>query len=247
MKITASLIILGLCANICYAATPTPTNQANAMSRLWLNGTATQVYSVVNQTDAAIWNQYAQIVALDSPTGVSSFSILFGPGTTNETMYVWGLHLNSDYEFDKIYKRTLNANIIGRGTDTSMECVIKDEVITLPFAADASPAVAPDSPAFLSSVQYKLSTKYTSQSFLIQLRHHISSLQPVNRTQLLEKPTNSALETFGTTKALMLSSIRIAILSLRKLIAIQYQECHTKSILEVTMLMAPPTGPPPCL
>ena len=144
MKLTTLMIILGLCANLCFGSTVVPTSQFGAFASFWLNSTATKVVSVANQTDAMIWNQYAQIPVPVSPSG--SPGALFGPGTSNDTIYVYGFTsaTTNGGQIDKIYKRTLNATIIGWGNDTTMSCVIKDETILSAIpVSDGRATVAP--------------------------------------------------------------------------------------------------------
>lgn len=144
MKLITLMIILGLCANLCYGADVVPTSQFSALASLWLNSTATKVYSAANETDAMIWNQYAQTPVPASPSGVTPQSVIFGPGTTNDTIYVYGVTVTDGGQIDKIYKRTLNATIIGWGNDTTMSCVIKDETILSAIpVSDGRATVAP--------------------------------------------------------------------------------------------------------
>ena len=179
--IVVSLILLGLCANICYADV-TPTAQLSSIASLWLNGTATKVYSIENQTDAVFWNQAGLTPAPASPVGVEYDRVIFGPGTSNDTIYVYGLLHTSNL---KIHKRTLNATIVGWGNDTSMACVIKDEVIILPIELSSNAnsvsimtAVAPgylaillhvteegNSQIYLILVSGNTATSYTLASF----------------------------------------------------------------------------------
>ena len=150
MKIIASLIILGLCASVCYSDVTT-TSQASAMSTSWLNNTATKVYSAANETDAAIWNQNAQASPPSPATGVGESDVIFGPGTSNDTAYVYGI-LTDSSKLSKIYKRTLNATIVSWGNDTNMASVVKDDTISSTTPASSFvKAVGPGYLAILST------------------------------------------------------------------------------------------------
>ena len=111
MKIIASIFVLGICTIVCYGATPSPTTQSGAMSYSWLNNIETKVYDATNTTDAEIFNQNALTTVPGSPTGVSFENVVFGPGTTNVTAYVYGLTVDGD-RLIEVYKRTLNATVV---------------------------------------------------------------------------------------------------------------------------------------
>ena len=158
MKIIASLIILGLCANFCYAAVTT-TSQASAMSTSWLSNTPTKVYSAANETDAAIWNQRALASPPTGAAAVGESEVIFGPGTSNDTAYVYGFIID-DFKISQIYKRTLNATIVSWGNDTNMASVVKDDSISSTTPAEYyRTAVGPGYLAILSIGTDGTSTK----------------------------------------------------------------------------------------
>jgi hypothetical protein len=73
-----------------------------------LNSTATKVYGGnTTGTDTTIWQ-----------ADIPYTNIIFGPATTNGTIYVYGL-LGAASGSLKIYVRTLNATIVALGNDTS--------------------------------------------------------------------------------------------------------------------------------
>ena len=84
-----------------------------------------KVFDVSNSTDLSTWN------------GIQLYFAFYGAGTSNDTIYAWGVALSYDsssglYSMASITKRTINATIAAEGTDTSLACVAAaDAVITV--------------------------------------------------------------------------------------------------------------------
>jgi len=150
-SIAIAIVVLGVCAGLSLAVSPTDSCQS--ISSTNLNSTAVKVFSAANQTDAAIWNANALTTGA-ADTGVHYSYVYFGPGTANTTAYVYGVvaPAGTPLVFSKIYKRTLNATVVGWGNDTTMQSVsATDGTITLTTPATAFlTAVAPGYLAVLS-------------------------------------------------------------------------------------------------
>ena len=152
MKIVASLVILGLCANVCFAQGATPvssTNGATAFSSSWLNSSATKVYDISNSTDALNWNSASTATAV---AGVPATNVIFGAGASNDTSYVYGIVTDSSTDMvTKIVKRTVNNTIVGWLNDTVEASVIAtDSAITTTIVADSGAYTAATGPGYLA-------------------------------------------------------------------------------------------------
>ena len=148
MKVVALIIILGLCTNVCYSSVYSPSQY---LSSTWLKSAGTKVYNAASQSDAEIFNQNALTTVPGSPTGVPFGNVVFGPGTTNDTAYVYAFTKVGD-NLDKMYRRTLNTTIIAEGFDFTMASVLTTEEITSTTpASDYKTAVAPGYLAILST------------------------------------------------------------------------------------------------
>ena len=139
LQVVVSLIILGFCSNGCFSATPVPSSQENAFTTSWLNSSATKVYTAANATDAANWNPANASTNIDwyCTTGVRWYDVIFGPGFTNDTSYVYGVITSyNNSQLIQIIKRTLNNTIVGWGNDTSRSSVAtSDSAITTTIIA----------------------------------------------------------------------------------------------------------------
>ena len=150
MKIVASLVILGLCANVCFATAPTFSSQSGSLSSSLLNSSATKVLSASNATDAGVWNTYFSATA--GMSAVPDSDVFFGPGSTNGTSYIYGI-VTASSKLGTIYKRTLNNTIVGWGNDTTMASVAATDITitsTTPVAGSFMTAVSPGMLAVLS-------------------------------------------------------------------------------------------------
>jgi hypothetical protein len=145
MKIIASLIILGLCANVrAYTVAPTSSSQGSAFSGL--NSTATKVYTVSNQSSDSAWDSTALSTTVTIATGIPKGNVMFGPGATNDTSYVYGYILSSPstvQQITKIVKRTVNNTIAGNSSDTTEASIqVADAVISSSIVSASTPAFA---------------------------------------------------------------------------------------------------------
>jgi hypothetical protein len=168
-KIIASLIILGLCANVCFGTTtvaPISSSQGSAFSGL--NSSSTKVYTVANQTSDSAWDSTALSTTATVATGVPMNNVLFGPGATNDTSYVYGLItssassgtagtglgvMSSVTSITKIVKRTINNTIAGNSSDTTEMSVVGTDssTTTTIVAGSVAKAVGPGYLALLTS------------------------------------------------------------------------------------------------
>ena len=169
MKIVASLVILGLCANVAFAVTGSAVAvvaQSGAFSSSVLNSSAVQVIKGTNTTDAAVYDSAS---ATTDIAGVSA--VLFGPGATNGTSYIWGLIYGSQvgtatasagtcgaagactvYTTSSLRKRTINNTIAAWGNDTTQASVVGDTAVSVSVIGDDQEyAVGPGYLAILSS------------------------------------------------------------------------------------------------
>lgn len=151
LKIIASFIVFSF-SSLCFGAIPI-SSPISSIPDYYLHSPGITVYTASNTTDAAIWNP-SNIT--DPGVGVFFASVVFGPGSTNETAHVYGLLNFSDGSdgIHKIYKRTLNATILSWANYTSPVTKPDDEItVTIPVKDNwyFKTAVAPNYLAVLSA------------------------------------------------------------------------------------------------
>jgi hypothetical protein len=153
MKILATLIIFGLCANVCLSGNA-PVLSAASISANALNSTPVRVYTAANATDAAVWNPNTANAA---STQISNAYVYFGPGATNTTSYVWAVIPDTGNKLKSVIRRSLNAALIAPGNDTTSESYVLKADDTIACAAPQTnsagfmTAVAPNYFAILSA------------------------------------------------------------------------------------------------
>ena len=103
LKITASLLILGFCLNVCYGDTPVPTSQSTAIYSYYLESDTITVYNV--STNAQAWNEY--VLTPPGTTGVYYENVIFGSGFTNDTTYAYGIVRNESLEISPCRRASL--------------------------------------------------------------------------------------------------------------------------------------------
>jgi len=157
MKIVASLVILGLCANVAFGATVAIAGTSQGSAFTGLNSTAQKVYTAANSTDAANWNPtVVDTTAGTDPSGIPFSNVIFGPGATNDTSYVYGYSTttaSSQVSITTLVVRTLNNTIVAYGNDsTNVQPFTKSTTKTSPsiLATEVTYAVAPGYLAFLT-------------------------------------------------------------------------------------------------
>ena len=104
-----------------FSATPIPSSQADRIGKSYLvNSFLTTVYSGTNASDLA--------QASNTPWD----AIAFGAGSDSSTSIVYGLGADSNSNLNKIYKRTLNAQIVAEGNDSTEACIETVETLLIP-------------------------------------------------------------------------------------------------------------------
>lgn len=88
-----------------------------------VNSFLTTVYSGTNASDLA--------QASNTPWD----AIAFGAGSDSSTSIVYGLGADSNSNLNKIYKRTLNAQIVAEGNDSTEACIETVETLLIPWIA----------------------------------------------------------------------------------------------------------------
>lgn len=145
MKIIPTLIIFGLCANVCFGAAVTATSNSGAFSSSSLNSSVYQILKGTNSTDSAIWDFSTASTTTGGVTtaatvgGISSEYTWFGPGASNDTSYLYGVPLESGATIaagwsgntiTTVRVRKINNTIAANGSDTTEAAVISDSAVT---------------------------------------------------------------------------------------------------------------------
>ena len=147
-RITTSLLVFGLLLDACYGEVPVFTTQYSVLTPELKNSVVAKVYSAENQTDAANWNQYA-LWWWNPGTGVPYTNVIFGPGTSSDTSYVYGI-VTSGNQISKIYKRTLNNTLIEMGYSNIMPYVTTETEINHFISADSNTFKTAVAPGYLA-------------------------------------------------------------------------------------------------